>query len=114
MLPWARWALADEASFYVHLKAALPATSLALGLAVIALSPRRSIRRLSPVVGAVLAVLAVFAYDLMLMGLLRMVRATVVSAWLGAWGPPLGFSALALAVLWRRAARLTADARSRA
>jgi hypothetical protein len=92
----------ERAGYYLHLKGAVPAASLALGLMTIALSPRKRGRWLSPIVGLVLAIATLFVYYLLLFSFRELTWAMVTPAWIGAWGPPLYFSVLALLVLWRR------------
>jgi hypothetical protein len=92
----------ERAGYYLHLKGAMPAASLALALVTIALSPRRRGRWFSPIVGPALATATLFVYYLVQLLLRELTWATVTPAWIGAWGPPVSFSVLALLVLWRR------------
>jgi hypothetical protein len=94
----------ERATYQIHLKGGLPAAAVALGLAAVALAPRKR-RRFAPAIGLALAAATLFAYYLAVHWSRELVWAMVVPGWLGAWAPPLLFSELALAVLWKRAVR---------
>jgi hypothetical protein len=51
-------------------------------------------------------------YHVLLAETRELVWLMAVPAWLGAWGPPLGFSALTLVVLWFRLQREDRTAQS--
>jgi hypothetical protein len=102
----------ERATYQIQLKAALPAASLAFGLAAIALAPRRR-RRLATVTGVVLGLTVIFIYYAVMFWSRWFVWAMVIPAWLGAWAPPIAFSVLALLVLWRRAGEPRREAERR-
>jgi hypothetical protein len=100
------WRLERErAGYYLHLKGALPAASVALGLLAVALAPWRCRQRFPGVAGLALGVLTLFVYYLVMHWSRWLVWAMVAPAWLGAWGPPALFAGLALAMVWGRVAR---------
>jgi hypothetical protein len=104
------WILVRElAGYHIHLKAALPAASLALGLMTVALAPGRR-RRFSVVHRIGIAFVTLVAYYAVFAWCRTLVGALVVPAWIGAWAPPVLFSAVALLILRWRVTRLSDDA----
>ena len=97
----ARWPIGEQASYYLHLKGALPAASLALCLLAIALAPWKRKQRFPGVAGLALSILTVFAYYLAFVGGRWLVFAMAAPAWLGAWAPPALSSVVAMLILWR-------------
>jgi hypothetical protein len=95
----------ERARYYLHLKGALPAASLALALVTIALSPRKRGRWGSPIARPALAIATLLVCYLVHLLLRELTWAMVTPAWVGAWAPPVLFSGLALWVLWRRGTR---------
>lgn len=95
----------ERAGYYLHIKGALPAACLALGLLAIALAPWKRKQRFPGVAGFALSLLSVFAYYMALFSGHWAVSAMVAPAWLGAWAPPVLFSMVAVVMLGRRVGR---------
>lgn len=107
----ARWEQAEQASYYVHLKGAIPAAALAFGLATLALAPARRRPRFPILGGVLLGCLTAFVYYVLMYVFRAQVWAMAVPAWLGAWAPPLAFSAMATTVMVWRTLATTNDER---
>jgi hypothetical protein len=101
-----RWQDAEHASYYLHLKGAIPSAALTFGLVALAFAPARRRPRFPILGGLLLGFATAFAYYVVMYQLRQLSWVMVVPAWFGAWAPPAIFSALALVVMGWRGMRL--------
>jgi hypothetical protein len=86
-------------AYYLHQKFTIPLAAVAFGLITIALSRRRGFPGDRPAWRAFgLSAIALFTYYVLLFQGRSLALSLVLPVWLGAWGPPALFGAVALAI----------------